>query len=78
LKTPIISIDQLNAIGAIAYLSRTCEASAFAQAASDRGALRNTALAFAEDVGTSLAEELPVSAIVQMIAGNPAASYLFE
>jgi hypothetical protein len=66
----IINIDQLNAINVIAYVSRTREASAFAQAVSDRSALRNLALAFAENVGTNLVGELPVSAIVQMIAGN--------
>jgi hypothetical protein len=37
---------------------------------SDRSALRTLALAFAEDVERNLVEELPVSGIVQMIAGN--------
>ena len=37
---------------------------------SDRSALRNLALAFAENVGTNLVGKLPISAIVQMIAGN--------
>ena len=53
-----------------AYSSRTSEASAFAQAVSDRNALRNLALAFAEDVERNLVGELPVSAFVQMIAGS--------
>jgi hypothetical protein len=47
------------------------EASAFAQAVSDRSALRDLVLASAEDVERNLVEKLPVSAIAQMIAGNP-------
>jgi hypothetical protein len=70
LKTLIINIDQLNAINVSAFLSRTSEASAFAQAVSDRIALRNLAMVFAEDVEKNLAAELPASAIVQLVAGN--------
>jgi hypothetical protein len=70
LKTLIINIDRSNAISVSAYSSRTSEASAFARAVSDRSALRHLALAFAEDVERNLVEELPVSGIVQMIAGN--------
>ncbi len=69
LKTLIGNRDQSNATSASAYSSRTSEASAFAQAVSDRSALRNLALAFAEDVGPNLVGKLLVSAIVQMIAG---------
>jgi hypothetical protein len=70
LKTLIINRDQSNALSASVYSSRTSEASAFAQAVSDRSALRNLALAIVEDVEKNLAAELPASAIVQMIAGN--------
>jgi hypothetical protein len=70
LKTLIINIDQLNAINVSAYLSRTSEASAFAQAVSDPSARRNLAMAFAEGVETNLIGKLPVSAIVQMIDAN--------
>jgi|SRR5580704_6911948 hypothetical protein len=62
--------DQPNAISVSAYSSRTSEASAFAWAVSDPSARRNLALAFAEDVGTNLVGKRPVSAIVQMVAGN--------
>jgi hypothetical protein len=44
---------------------------AFAQAVSDRSALRDLVLASAEDVERNLVEKLPVSAIAQMIARNP-------
>jgi hypothetical protein len=70
LNTLIINIGQSNATSVSAYLSRTSEGSAFAQAVSNRSALRNMALAFAEDVERNLLGELPVSAIVQMIAAN--------
>jgi hypothetical protein len=70
LKTEIINLDQSSAISVSAYSSRTREASAFAQAASDRSTLRNMALALEEDVERNLVGKLPVSAIAQMIAGN--------
>jgi hypothetical protein len=63
--------DQSNALSANAYSSRTNEASAFAQAASDRSTLKNMALVLAEDVERNLVGKLLVSAIAQMIAGNP-------
>jgi hypothetical protein len=63
--------DQSNATGASVYSSRTSEASAFAQAAAlDRSALIDLAWAFVEDVGLNLIGKLPVSAIVQMVAGK--------
>jgi hypothetical protein len=71
LKTLIGNRDQSNALSASAYSSRTHEASTFAQAVSDRSALRNMALALAEDVEWNLVGKLPVSAIAQMIVGNP-------
>jgi hypothetical protein len=71
LKTLIISRDQSNATSVNVYSSRTNEASAFAQAVSDRSALKYLALAFAEDAETNLVGKLPVSAIVQIIVGNP-------
>jgi hypothetical protein len=70
LKTLIGNRDQSNATSASAYSSRISEASAFAQAALDRSALRDLAWAFAEDVGPNLIGKLPVSAIVQMVAGK--------
>jgi hypothetical protein len=36
----------------------------------DPSALKNMAMAFAEGVEMNLVEKLPVSAIVQMVAGN--------
>jgi hypothetical protein len=42
----------------------------FCPAVSDRSALRNLAMVFAEDVERNLVGELPLSAIVQIIAGN--------
>jgi hypothetical protein len=70
LKTLIGNRDQSNATSASAYSSRTSEASAFAQAALDRSALRDLAWGFAEDVGPNLIGKLPVSAIVEMVAGK--------
>jgi hypothetical protein len=70
LKTLIGSRDQSNATSASAYSSRTSEASAFAWAVADLSAPRNMAMAFAEGVETNLVGELPVNAIVQMVAGN--------
>jgi hypothetical protein len=70
LKRRIGTLDQLNAISATAYSSRTTEASAFAWAVPDPSARRNMAMAFAKGVEANLVEKLPVNAIVQMVAGN--------
>ena len=70
LKRRIGNLDQLNAISATAYSSRTTEASAFAWAVPDPSARRNMAMAFAKGVEANLVEKLPVNAIVQMVAGN--------